>query len=329
MTNHFDRLSLSERPQSLAAMWCQRLAVFAVPYFLIVILGHRFGAIETPPAFWLLGIGVLMLTASVASGIYGFYELWTFGHKAGISATRGTLLGLFLLLPFLYHAVLAFSLPQLFDISTDLDDPPAYDTVLNDRGEDMNPIVLPGEAQKQAQLTAYPRIAARRYPLDTGRVFKAIVKLVKDRDWKLLAATTIQGQATVDDEGSGLVAKPVVDAQGNPLRVALPTFRPSQSRDGTPVFDSIQVSPIGREETEEVEEQDERYVEAVARSFLLGFESDVVIRLVEEEEGALVDMRSNVAMGVSRPGIKCPSGGELFDRSRCRTSGPQSLGQPP
>jgi len=81
------------------------------------------------------------------------------------------------------------------------------------------------------------------------------------------------------------------------LRVALPTFRPSQSRDGTPVFDSIQVSPIGREETEEVEEQDERYVEAVARSFLLGFESDVVIRLVEEEEGALVDMRSTSRWG--------------------------------
>lgn len=297
MTNHFERLSFSERHQSLAAIWCQRLAVFSLPYFLIVILGHRFGAIDTPPAFWLLGIGVLMLITAVVSGIYGFYELWTFGYKAGMSATRGTLLGLLLLLPFFYHAVLAFSLPQLFDISTDLDDPPAYDTVLDDRVEDMNPIVLPSEAQKQAQLTAYPRITARRYPLDTGRVFKATVNLVKDRDWRLLAATTVQGQATVDDEGSGLVAKPLVDAQGKPLRIPLPKFRPSKNSRGGLAFDTVEVSPIGREETEEVEEQDERYVEAVARSFLLGFESDVVIRLVEEEEGTLVDMRSTSRWG--------------------------------
>ena len=46
-----------------------------------------------------------------------------------------------------------------------------------------------------------------------------------------------------------------------------------------------------------VEEAEEHYVEAVATSFLFGFESDVVVRVIEEEEGTLVDMRSTSRWG--------------------------------
>ena len=45
------------------------------------------------------------------------------------------------------------------------------------------------------------------------------------------------------------------------------------------------------------ERNDERYIEAVATSFLFGFQTDVVIRIVEEEDGTLVDMRSSSRHG--------------------------------
>jgi len=64
------------------------------------------------------------------------------------------------------------------------------------------------------------------------------------------------------------------------------------------LFRSQQVSPVGRQQDAvSNDELDVRYVEAVAKSFLFGFESDVVIRVIEEEFGTLVDMRSNSRWG--------------------------------
>ncbi len=305
MTNYLDRLSHQERRTSFAGVWCERLAVFAVPYLAIVVLGHRFGAVDTISTFWLLGLGILLLIAALIAGAWGFYELWTYGHLAGLKSARGMALSIVLLLPFAYQSVLAFTLPQLYDISTDLEDPPAFDSVLDDRFSPMNPVIDPSEITKRLQLQSYPRVAARRYPLDTARVFKEVVALMADRDWTILTADTKQGQALIDEEGSGLVAKPVANLKGIPLRPSVPRFRPGVTPDGqvtpetsdVPSFETVQVSPIGRTGGFEIEPDDERYVEAVATSLILGFESDVIIRMVEEEDGTLVDMRSTSRWG--------------------------------
>ncbi|MEE9315164.1 MAG: DUF1499 domain-containing protein [Rhizobiaceae bacterium] len=306
MAGYVERLSRVERHRSSAAQWCQRLAVFAVPYLLIVVLGHRFGAIDTVSTFWLLGLGVFMAVAALIAGVRGVYELWTYGHEAGLSAARGMLLATLLLLPFAYQAARAFVLPPIYDISTDLEDPPAYDTALDDRTGVMNPVLDPTSAIKNMQLQYYPRVTARRYPLGMGRVFREIVTLVGERNWTILTANTEQGKAPIDEEGSGLVAKPVTNSKGLPLRITIPKKRPiiipilageNPASTTVPAFETIQVSPTGRAETDDNNEREERYVEAVATSFLFGFESDVVIRLVEEEDGTLVDMRSTSRWG--------------------------------
>lgn len=297
MVSYVERLSRSPRRRSSAAQWCQRLAVFAVPYLTIVILGHRFGAVDTVPTFWLLALGLLIVLAALIAGIRGFYELWTFGAEGGLSSARGVALAILLLVPFLYFAARAFILPPLYDISTDLDDPPAFATALDDRSGSTNAVKDPTDIGKASQLRAYPRVAARRYPLETGRVFVAVGSLIADRGWTILTGATVQGEAQIDQEGSGLIAKPVTDRNGRPLRLPIPTSRPRQfsvtteGAEPTP-FETVQVSPTGRESSETDEETEERYIEAVATSLIFGFESDVVIRLVEEEEGTLVDVRS-------------------------------------
>ena len=69
MASYFERMSRVERPASRAAVWCQRLAGFCVPYLLIVIVGHRFGALDTISTFWLLGLAILMLLVSILAGV--------------------------------------------------------------------------------------------------------------------------------------------------------------------------------------------------------------------------------------------------------------------
>ena len=202
MAGYVERMTRVERTRSSAAVWCQRLAVFCLPYLLIVVLGHRFGAVDTISTFWLLGLAILMLLTSIAAGFVGFYELWTYGHKGGISSTRGMMLSTLLLLPFLYFASQALLLPQIYDASTDLDDPPAFDAVLAARTDSMNPIIDPTDTQKALQLRAYPRLTARRYPLDTGQVFREVVALIKDRDWTIITTESAPGQADGQRPGS-------------------------------------------------------------------------------------------------------------------------------
>lgn len=288
------QLERIERQRSTAALVCERMALFSVPYFIFTVLGHRLGLIETLDTYWLLAVGGLLLVVSLVAGMRAFQQLWVDGDEGGLRATRGTLIAILAMIPFLWCGYLAFALPQLHDISTDLDDPPNFISAYEARDTAANPIVeAMTELQKEQQLLAYPKVSARRYPLGSGRVFRVVVILMRDRGWAIVTAETEQGQAPIDEEGSGLVARQATDDQGRPLRPITPRFRPPEAVPAQSItIETVEVSPVGRGEAVADGEQEERYIEAVARSLVFGFKSDVVVRLVEEEEGTLVDMRS-------------------------------------
>ncbi len=274
--------------------------MFAVPYLAIVILGHRFNMIETLQAFWLLGVGIVLLVAAIGFGVRGFYELWVYGNTGGMRSLRGTTLAVLLLAPFAYFAFNALALPQLHDVSTDLESPPVFEAAIADRGPGMNPLGEMNLALRDVQIRAYPQVAARRYPLGSGRVFVEVVALMTDRNWTILATEVEQGQAPVDEEGSGLVASPLTNNEGIALRPAVPSSRPVLRENLTTTtgpVDPVSVSPIGREGNDSAETADERYIESIASSFVMGFESDIVVRLIDDEDGTLVDMRSSSRWG--------------------------------
>ena len=83
-------LRMAPRRSSRAARWCQRLAVFALPYLVFVVLGARFGLIETTATYWLLGIGAVVLLAAIVCGLVGFRDLWVNGDRGGIDIEQAT-----------------------------------------------------------------------------------------------------------------------------------------------------------------------------------------------------------------------------------------------
>ena len=294
-------LRMAPRRSSRAAWWCQWLAIFAVPYLAFVVLGHRFGQIETTATYWLLGIGAVVLFAALVAGLVGFRDLWVRGDRGGMRALRGMVLAGLLLLPFAYAGYLAFALPPLDDVSTDLADPPQFSAAENDRTDGMNPIREADAARRAAQLAAYPALAARSYSGDIERVFRTVFALVSERDWEVLAEAAEIGEAPIDVEGSGLTARPTRLPDGSLARIAVPRARPDP--DAPAENGPIAGERLGadREEpaaegdlsrTRTIESGDERYIEALASSAIFGFETDVVIRLVEEEERTVVDMRA-------------------------------------
>ena len=287
-------LRMAARRNSRAAIWCQRLAVFCVPYLLIVVLGHRSGAIETPATLWLLGLAAALLVLSVALGLIGFHDLWTRGDRGGMRSLRGLVLAGLMLAPFAWSGLLAFTLPPIHDVSTDLTDPPDFEAAEVDRDAAANPIRAPDGA---LQLAAYPTLAARRYTGDIDLVARAVFELVSERDWTVLAEASEDRVDPIDVEDSAATARPVLADNGAPLRVPVPRTRPDPAAaDVAPEIGTTRVAAGERSgdlsQVRARDEADERYVEALAASPVLGLPADVVIRLTEVDDVTIVDMRS-------------------------------------
>ncbi len=142
-----------------------------------------------------------------------------------------------MLAPFVTTLYQALALPTIYDVSTDLTDPPVLFAAAGQRTDQMNPLVN-DEDSRGLQSSAYPQVTGRRYEGSPDRILTAVNTVIASNGWTM------------------------VERQGEPG------------------------------------EDEEILLEVVARTWLLGFTSDVVIRLADEGETTYVDMRS-----VSRYGI--------------------------
>jgi hypothetical protein len=174
---------LAERRSSSAALWANRFATFSAVLFAVSGLGHRFGLVDTISFFWLLGlVCTLALGALLLAGV-GFFQLWTFGDRGGISATFAVIIALVVLSPFAVSASRVYEYPRLSDISTDVTDPPPLDAAAALRTADMNPVSPISAEDAAVQTDGYPDLTGRRYPLSADRVQELAAALVLARGW--------------------------------------------------------------------------------------------------------------------------------------------------
>lgn len=224
------------RRQSISAKWSVRFAFLSAILFVLSSLGHRFERIETPEFLWLLAIVAGLALFAVLLSIKGFTSVWRRGDRGFTSAFWGALIALLVLAPFVTTLYQALALPTIYDVSTDVTDPPEL-FAAGQRTERMNPLVN-DEDSRGLQSSAYPQVTGRRYEGSPDRILTAVNTVIANNGWT------------------------IISQRGEPG------------------------------------EDEEILLEVVARTWLMGFTSDVVIRLADEGETTYVDMRS-----VSRYGI--------------------------
>ncbi len=276
--------SMTERRASVPGLWSQRLSLFLMLYFIVIIAGYRWRIIDTPSLFVLLGLGIVMLMIALVLGGIGLYQLWHYGHIGGRRSVRGIVFAAIMAIPYAVFGWLTIKYPPLHDITTDLTTPPAYEEALKGRLVGMNPIDDLGVHELEKQLEAYPEIGPRRFETSADRVFSAVTKLMESRDWRIVAEDIPEIVDLIDIEGS---------ARKN-ARLALTTIpvrRPAKIPPSPQKDAAIEI------DTATGDELNITYIEAEARSLIFGFPSDVVIRIVEEEDATLVDMRSSSRWG--------------------------------
>jgi len=186
-----------ERLFSRSATWSLRLSVFSAVLLIYAVVLYRLGAVPAVALFWLLGIGGLVALTGIAFAFLGFNDVWQRGDKGVARAAGGLLVAAIVLAPFAVSGYRAVVYPRLHDISTDVDDPPAFIAAAAQRTPSMNPIGPMSPEALALQSAAYPDVTGRRYDGSPDGILPAVMAVAEARGWKVTATRGTPGQ---DDE---------------------------------------------------------------------------------------------------------------------------------
>ncbi|CAL75989.1 conserved hypothetical protein; putative membrane protein [Bradyrhizobium sp. ORS 278] len=183
MARRFHAPYLSE-PTSSLATWARNLAVFSVVAVLVSILILRFDFLEMKPAlatfFGALGLAVL----SILLGLAAFVAIWHNGSRGMSRVLLALMIDAAVLAYPGYLALKDRKLPKIYDITTDLVEPPSFEALAPLRnGDGTNTAAYAGLYSWEQQRTFYPDIEPVQVELPPDRAFAVALKLVNRRKW--------------------------------------------------------------------------------------------------------------------------------------------------
>jgi uncharacterized protein (DUF1499 family) len=231
------RRRLPDEPNSKLAIWSRRLALFSVVAALIAIVIVRAGLIEALPGIATLGGALTFAALAILLALGSFVTIWRQGFGGLGYAVTAILIGGLLLAYPAYLAYKAYTLPPIYDITTDVLDPPGFDAVRRLRSRTTNPAQYAGLYAAEQQREAYPEVAPLELAVSPKTAYDHALALVNKRRWLVLDAREPQ----------------------------------AKRRDGR--------------------------IEAVARTPIMGFREDFVIRIRGTDDESRVDMRSSSRYG--------------------------------
>ncbi|WP_186420059.1 DUF1499 domain-containing protein [Bosea sp. CS1GBMeth4] len=184
-----------EEPVSRAALWSRRLALFGLTVVLLAVLVFRFGQPSLERLAPIAGAYVFVLLAFLLS-LAAFIRIWQDGHRGVGIAVQAFLLCLLLLAPVAYAGFQLATLPLISDVSTDVDEPPAFSrsrVVLAAR-EGRVPPDLPGE-RRRAQRQGYPKALPIVLELPAEVAYDIARKACVNLGWRVLEGAAPGGRS--------------------------------------------------------------------------------------------------------------------------------------
>ncbi len=182
------RRRLPDEPNSKLAIWSRRFALFSVAAALIAIIIVRAGLIEVLPgivtfagALAFAGLGILLALGSLIT-------IWRQGLGGLGYAVTAISVGAFLLAYPAYLGYKAYKLPPIYDITTDILDPPAFNAVRRLRSRATNPAQYAGLYAAEQQREAYPEVTTLELTVSPKIAYDQVLALVNKRRWLVMDA---------------------------------------------------------------------------------------------------------------------------------------------
>lgn len=191
---------------SKVAVWSRRIAVFALPVFLLAILLHRLGAIEYYPALVLVFAVLAILTLSLLLAIAALVVIWNEGLKGLGSALLALFLSAALLAYPVFEVVRGVMLPPINDVSTDTADPPQFAAIAKLRPQNANPVQYAGGQTAELQKAFYPAVRPAEFDAELSEIASAVSTLMQRRGWRNLDIVQASGNSAVHLEAVTMTA---------------------------------------------------------------------------------------------------------------------------
>jgi uncharacterized protein (DUF1499 family) len=181
-----------------SSLWSPRLAVFALALVAVALLLHRFFGMPTPVLLNVVAAGLGLALLAVVLGALAAVGVWRTGRPGAARILLGMTLGLAMLAVPVSAGFLARSHPRLNDVTTDVDNPPAFVKLASLRTGMANPAAYPVAEFAERQRTAYPDLL----PLDINRPPAETFDLVVDV-LKAMQMTVVAEEAPSEENPAG------------------------------------------------------------------------------------------------------------------------------
>ena len=183
----FMRHFMIEEPYSSAAIWCRRLALFAIAVAAIGIGLTKLGLVDPLSGLAVLSAALLVACVAGLFGFSAFVVIWRTGMRGTGVALGGLVLVAALLGLPAFLAFQAIRLPMQNDASTDLVDPPDFSrssASLAARGGHANG-ELP-QAWREAQRKTWPDLQPIMLDLDISEAWPLVQATVAALRWRVI-----------------------------------------------------------------------------------------------------------------------------------------------
>lgn len=203
------RRLIIEEPYAATAVWSRRLSLFALAVAGIGILLAR-GGLDPASVYAIMGSSFSIACIAILCTGAAVIVIWRTGRRGTGLLMAGFFLALLLLAYPAFLAVQAIRLPVLSDVSTDLDDPPAFSRSQKALAARLNQTREPSSSEsRQEQKQAYPLVQPVLLDLDAGEAYKAVLKAAASMHWQIVdqvpPAGSRLGAGHVDAVARGLV----------------------------------------------------------------------------------------------------------------------------
>ncbi|WP_245422327.1 DUF1499 domain-containing protein [Alsobacter soli] len=172
--------------------------MFALAVILLGVALGRTERIEIPAAVVVLGAGLVVAITAVLLAVAAFFVIWGDGRPGFGKALGGMLVaGAIVALP-AWMSIEAVRLPRLSDVTTDINDPPAFSRsrkALEMRGGRV-PADPPAES-RAVQKAAYPGVTPLTLEVTPQEAYQLALKAAQQRGWTIIESTAPGGRTGV------------------------------------------------------------------------------------------------------------------------------------
>jgi len=150
------RVLLAPEPTPKSATWSLRIAAFCASVLIAGLFFHRLFGLPTPVALNLVKLSILGGFVALVLVLVAFVRIWRTGCPGGTKILISGLIATGLVTWPLLHLPTVNGLPEINDVSTDLENPPPFRTLAQRRAPDANDPDYPGDEFAVLQKDAYP-----------------------------------------------------------------------------------------------------------------------------------------------------------------------------